>query len=371
MRTAKDSPAKNSRQKTQVAAASKAKKVKTVEIELRARKAAVAIKPLKASEKVVKNNSRLVSQIAKTVVSNKGKLAATKAKVSAKASEEKTNKAPSLFIENPEYLAAPPEKLLKPFRKMAELNRQQAKRAGKGRGKKGNFLAKQLKKGKRYLIDLRVHTPGTVGYFASGGIEPGPALARLANVKGLNIIGLTDYYDASYVDAVRATSEHNPELTILPGLCLRCQIGLCREAFLLVLFPESTPAAHIYKVLDELEVPKSAYGNREHCLSMDFGRVLETIERNGAVAIPSRVDKTPYRQLAIAELVDTYGFRTFDLAHPDSPDIFRDRWPEGGFTFFSFSNANALGQIGNRIGKVYLSQPGFAGIKELVQRCKL
>jgi hypothetical protein len=67
-------------------------------------------------------------------------------------------------------------------------------------------------------------------------------------------------------------------------------------------------------------------------------------------------------------LVDDFGFHVFDLVYPDSPECFREKWPDGGFSFFSFSGANSLGQIGNRASKLRLLTPGFAGIKELVQR---
>ena len=40
----------------------------------------------------------------------------------------------------------------------------------------------------------------------------------------------------------------------------------------------------------------------------------------------------------------------------------------GGFTFFSFSNANSLAQVGTRVTKAKLVSPDFQGIKQLVAR---
>lgn len=269
-------------------------------------------------------------------------------------------------------IEVPTEKLLRPFRKMAEKNRMQARASEKAeKAARGSFLAKPIKKGKKYYADLRVHTPGTVGYFAHGGIEPGPALVRLATVKGLHMIGLADYYNGDYIDQVKASATGS-ELVVIPGVILCCEVLGCREVFLLVLFPESAGSSEIFNLLNELKVPQSAYGRRDYCLSADFGEVLATIDRHGAIAIPSRVDKTPYRQLAIPQLVEKYGLHCFDLAHPDSPELFRERWPgglsTGGFTFFSFSSANALGQIGNRVGKICMSQPSFAALRAIVKR---
>lgn len=267
----------------------------------------------------------------------------------------------------PAPILAPTPELLKPFRAAAKKNRLSAKEQEKSRASRANFLAKPLKKGKKYVIDLRVHTPGTVGYFAAGGIEPGPALVRLAQVKGLDILGLTDYYNASLIDAVLPAAQ-KAGLSILPGLDLCCSVAGCREVYVVTLFPENTPSSTLFAVLDALGVSKQAYGRKDYVLERPFAEVLQIVESRGGIVIPSRIDKTPYRQLAIAELVEQYGFHAFDLAHPDSPEFFWDRWPSGGFTFFSFSNANALGQIGNRAGRIKLAQPGFEGVRELVSR---
>ena len=95
---------------------------------------------------------------------------------------------------------------------------------------------------------------------------------------------------------------------------------------------------------------------------------MKIIESKGGVVIPSHVDKTPNRQSAIAELIERYGFHCFDLVHPENTEYFKDFWPDGGFTFFSFSNANSLAQVGTRVTKARLLNPTFDGIKQLVAR---
>ena len=70
----------------------------------------------------------------------------------------------------------------------------------------------------------------------------------------------------------------------------------------------------------------------------------------------------------VDQLVEKFGIRAFDLTYPENTDFFRERWPAGQFTFFSFSNSTALAQIGSRIAKVKLTTPTFEGIKELVTR---
>lgn len=266
-----------------------------------------------------------------------------------------------------EELRVPPPELLKPFRAMAKQKRKLMREKGRSTRRSSTFLAKPPRKGRKYLLDLRVHSPGSRGYFSPGGIDPGAAIVRLARVKGLDAIGLTDFYNASYIDMVKKIGGE-ANVRVIPGVDLCCEVAGCCEIFITVLFPELATADHIYYVLNELRVPESAYGDRSYVIRLPFSEVVRIIERNGGLIIPSRIDKTPYRQLAIPTLVEEYGLHAFDLVHPENPDFFRKRWPDGEFTFFSFSNANALGQIGNRTIKVKLSTPGFEGVKERVQR---
>lgn len=257
---------------------------------------------------------------------------------------------------------------LKNFRKASEIRRKLREASQHDvKATKRRFLAKEPAKGTRYSIDLRIHSPGTIGYFSAGGVDPGPAMLRLSKAKGLDMIGVTDYYNAAAVDMLKECKGTLP-LTIIPGFDMRCEVSGCREVFFTVLFPEETTAEMIFAVLQALRIPESVYGNREYCLTRPLGEILEVIESHQGVVIPSRIDKTPYRQLAIPALVENYGFHTFDLIHPDNTEFFRERWPEGEFTFLSFSNAHALAQIGSRRSNMRLEKPGFEGLKERVSR---
>ena len=264
-------------------------------------------------------------------------------------------------------IPAPTREVLKPFRDAAKRTKKLQKDRAKIQKKRGDFLAKQGRKGKKYKMDLRLHTPASLGFFSTGGVDPAPAMVRLAGVKGLDIIGVTDYYNAAYVDQIRASAE-STKITVLPGFDMRCRVGSCDSITAIALFPSTHCGADITRVLNELGVPKSAYGKPDYLLEPDFKEVIDCIEKHGGILIPSRVDKTPYRRLAIPALVERFGFHAFDLVHRDNPEFFQKNWPSGGFTFFSFSNANALGQIGCRTATVKLCTPGFEGLKALVAR---
>lgn len=220
---------------------------------------------------------------------------------------------------------------------------------------------------KSYLLDLRIHTPASLGYLSIGGIDTAPALVRLAKVKGLDMIALTDFYSADFIDRVRDAA-HGSSLTVLPGTVIRCKVGICDDVAITVLFPESHSGSHVAAFLDRLKVPSAAKGDRRFLLKTPFQEILAAIEDAGGMALPSRLDKTPHRQSAIPILVEQYGFRAFDLAYPDSARYFKKHWPKTKFALFCFSNANALAQVGSRMAKLKLSEGGFAGIRSVINR---
>lgn len=267
----------------------------------------------------------------------------------------------------PIYLTTPSKAILKSFQGAAKKRQQLVKKLSRSKRPKIGFLAALPRSGKRYVLDLRIHTPGTSGYFSTSGVEAGSALVRLAKVKGIEVLGLTDYYNASYIDIVQEAAKQ-AKLTVVPGFDMKCKIGACEDVRAVVLFPENFDGARIFEVLQELQVPESAHGSKDYCLELPFTEILEIIERNNGVVIPSRLDKTPNRESAFPMLIEEYGFHTFDLVHPENTSYFIERWPQGGFTFLSFSNANTLAQVGSRTASVKLTAPGFEGVKQLVNR---
>lgn len=220
---------------------------------------------------------------------------------------------------------------------------------------------------KSYVMDLRIHSPASLGYMGIEGIDTAPALVRLARVKGLDVIAVTDFYSAAYIDRVREAAKES-SLTVIPGVVIRCNVGACDDVVISCLFPESCDKVHIEKFLHGLSIPASAMGNRRYRVDLPFETILQIIENFGGVALPSRMDKTPHRMAAIPTLVDQYGFRSFDLAYPDTVAFFKRRWPKVKFNLFSFSNANALAQVGSRIARIKMSTPGFEGLKDIVCR---
>ncbi len=220
---------------------------------------------------------------------------------------------------------------------------------------------------KSFVLDLRIHSPASLGYLGIEGIDTAPALVRLSKVKGLDVIAVTDFYSGHYIDRIMAAAKGS-DVTVIPGVVIRCTVGGCDDVTLSCFFPQTFTTAKVDEFLTALEIPQSARGDRNHLTKMPFGKILETLESFGGVSIPSRMDKTPHRINAIAELVDVYGFRTFDLAYHDSGRIFKKSWPKTKFNLFSFSNANALAQVGSRVARVKLAEMSFDALKNLFDR---
>ncbi len=375
--TNKESARSSKRSATQAQTALKSKKKVTVvdvalagEVQKRgAKKAAAAPVPTARQTRPLRRppviSGKSVAQ--KPGIAAKGSAKPEQKTKTVLAAKLATNAAVVSTTVEPQPLTAPTPEMLKNFRRACKASRVQAKQNAKGTKVSGSFIAKPLKTGKKYLVDLRVHSPGTEGYFSVGGVDPGPAVVSLAKVKGLDIIAVTDYFNASYIDIVRQAAERT-KMSVIPGVTLRCSIGTCREVYLVALFPETNTSSDIFALLEELGVPQEMYGKGDFCLDTPFDAILAAVEKRGGVVIPSRIDKTPYRLLSATTLIENYGFHAFDLVYPDNTEYFRDRWPGGEFTILTFSKANALGQIGSRVAKIRMLEPGFEGIKALVKR---
>jgi PHP family Zn ribbon phosphoesterase len=218
-----------------------------------------------------------------------------------------------------------------------------------------------------YHLDLRIHSPASLGYLAIEGIDTAPALVRLAKVKGLDAIGITDFYSGQFIDRVQAAAQ-GTEVMVVPGVTMRCIVDRCDDVTVTVLFPTSFTGAQVDLVMRRLDVPVSAAGNRRHLLQLPFADVVRIVESEGGFIVPSRMDKTPHRMAVIPALVDQYGFRSFDVAYAETARFFRMRWPKTKFNLCSFSNAHALAQVGSRTAKVKFFDFNYESIRSLFAR---
>lgn len=336
-----------------------------------------ATKEKLADSKAVKVNVSKEKQVTKVT---KGRIITAQKNVSSKpgtqfgkdlsvrkASKDKLQTLVDRTSEIPAHLITPTPEMLKPFKDAALRNN--AKRVQVKDKNNKPFIAKPSRSGKKVEFDLRIHSPMSEGYFSTGGIDPAGAMVRLASAKGLDMIAVTDYNSAEFVDLIKEKAK-NTSVTVLPGVDLRCRVGACDEVFFIALFPENKGSDYIYSMLEKLNVPLAARGRRSYVIPKDVKEVVSVVEAAGGVLIPSRPDKTPLRLGAVKTLVEDLGFRTFDLVHPENPEYFKERWPHGEFTFFSFSNANALGQIGSRAIGFKLPANGFNGIRSICERKK-
>jgi PHP family Zn ribbon phosphoesterase len=231
-----------------------------------------------------------------------------------------------------------------------------------------NRIEKEVtEKRQSYVMDLRVHTPNSLGYRGIEGLDTAPALVRLARVKGIDVLGVTDYYSGDFIDRLRVAAQDSA-LTVIPAIDLRLTVGNCEDVEMSCLFPESFTSEEIRNFLDQLGVPCIDTSESIFRVELSLKDVIKKVEGADGVMLPSRMDRTPSRRSAIPVLVEEYRFRTFDLAHSDSAAMFEQQWPHLTFNLFSFSNANALAQVGSRIAKISLVNPTFAELKPVLMR---
>jgi hypothetical protein len=217
-------------------------------------------------------------------------------------------------------------------------------------------------------MDLRVHTPTSIGLKGVEGIlDVAPALVRLAKVKGIDVLGISDYYNGDFLDRVQQAAQ-NTKITVIPGLDLLVSVGNCDDVEISCLFPENFGSEDVRTVLNSLGVKCVDSDDSIFRVDLNITKIIERIEQVGGVLIPSRMDRTPGRRGVIPILVEEFGFRTFDLALIESAAYFEQNWPQYSFNLFSFSNANALAQVGSRITRVSLPHPTFAELKSVVMR---
>ena len=228
-------------------------------------------------------------------------------------------------------------------------------------------IEKTRVRAKSYVLDLRVKSPASRGYLGIDGLDSAPAIVRLAKVKGLDMIAITDMFSAEFVDRMVSAAKDSP-LTVIPGVSIRCRVGNCNDVVMTCLFEETTTTELINSFMAAIGVPVGANAKADHLVTTPLAELLRTLDSFGGVAIPSRLDKTPNQKSVIKELVEVYGFRAFDLAYADSWEYFKKTWPKIQFHLFTFSDANALAQIGSRTARVKLTTPGFRGIREIVAR---
>ena len=232
---------------------------------------------------------------------------------------------------------------------------------------KNNQNKNSNSKQKSYSLDLRIHTPSSLGCFSIEGIDTAPALLSLAKVKGIDVIAITDLFSADYIDKMVEASKSS-KITVIPGVDLRCRLGKCDDVTLTCLFPENYKTESVNNFLFSLGINHENPNKGSTILDKDFAEILNIIEEFQGTVFPSRIDKTPSRLTVLSTLVEKYGFRTFDLAYNDSEKIFKDRWPDLKFNLLSFSNAYALAQIGTRTTKMKMVSPTFESVKSLFVR---
>ncbi|HMO02948.1 MAG TPA: hypothetical protein PKD37_07875 [Oligoflexia bacterium] len=234
---------------------------------------------------------------------------------------------------------------------------------------RGQLVEKIKLHKQQYIIDLRILNPISQSFMGLDAVESQPALIKLARVKGLDIIGVTDFYHNPQIDNL-ITLARAEGITLLPGIDLKCRLAACDDLQLTAFFDPANLGCEIDLLCSRLNLPPTVKGNLNFKLPLDIDSILKEIENLGGFAILSRVDQTPLRMSVLKKAILSYGFVTFDLVYPESAAIFSRNWPKNNFNLFSFSNAASLAQVGSRVGKLSLAKPDFENLKTALERKK-
>jgi PHP family Zn ribbon phosphoesterase len=218
-----------------------------------------------------------------------------------------------------------------------------------------------------YSLDLRIHTPASDGYLTIGGIDTAPALVRLAKVKGISALGITDFYSTDYIERVLEAAIGS-NILIVPGFTLRAQLDECHDLPLIALFPNTLPITQLSDLIDAFQVPKKLRGKNDFLVKVPLSEIIDQIEALEGIVIPSRIDKTPLRSAVVRRLIEKFDFTTFDLAYFDSQSLIKKQFPKRQLNLWNFSSAFSLAQVGSRTADVKLAEVSFSEIASLAQR---
>jgi glycerophosphoryl diester phosphodiesterase len=284
------------------------------------------------------------------------------------AAAKTTNKVSKISGNNskPKHFLSPTKEMLQLF-KVAAREKKKLLQAKTRKINTPNFLSKPDRKWKEYNMDLRIHSPAMDSYFFSSSEDSCTALVRLAKAKGLDVITVTDLYNMNYLEALKKRAAIEG-IRIIPGFEFTCKLGFCDDLQFLALFPEEFSSPQINLVLNSLGVASNLAARINLRINLPIEKIIQVIEDNEGILIPTHIDKTPIRQETAKVLIDMFGFHAFDLLYADDVQFFKQIWPAGEFTFFNFSNSNSLAQIGNRNSSLRMPKEGFDGLKNIVQR---
>ena len=225
--------------------------------------------------------------------------------------------------------------------------------------------AKNIQAGPSFLVDFRIHQPQTLGQINTAGLDQAAAIVSLAKAKDLDAIAITDYYSVKF--AYQVKDKNTSSLKVFPGFMFRTKLAQCDDIQLCALFSFDAEPAQIEACIRSL-TKSSQQVAESFVVEQELSHILESIEAAGGVCFPSNLDRTPNQMRCIPELVERYGFRTFDLAYNESKAMFKARWSRQVFNFFRFSGARTLAQAGNKAARLKLTELSWDNVKNLLKR---
>ena len=132
--------------------------------------------------------------------------------------------------------------------------------------------------------DLHVHTPASQDMAEDWKNSTPADVVRIANDKGLDVIGITDHNTAAWCDLVRQAADGSP-VTVFPGVEISTP-----EGHLLALFDGTVSSAHIEDLLIAVGIPRDKFGSLDVATEGGISSVSAAIAKAGGVAVAAHAD---------------------------------------------------------------------------------
>lgn len=236
---------------------------------------------------------------------------------------------------------------------------------------------------KEYFYDLHIHS----ALSPCGDDDMTPAnIAAMANLKGLDIIAVSDHNTCMNCSAVKQCADEYGIL-VIPAM----ELNTAEEIHVLCLFKDIEKAKkfgeYVYSTLPEIKNKADIYGHQyvmdknEKILddipkllitasSIGISEVQQKVKQFGGISIPAHVDKNSYSLISVLGTIPSeYGFSAFEVSANADIEHLKNDFPQlCNKTILSSSDAHYLWQINERINSIKMSEKSIEAFFDAIKQ---
>lgn len=212
----------------------------------------------------------------------------------------------------------------------------------------------------KYYVDLHIHS--ALSPCADDDMTPNN-IVNMAQLKGLDIIAITDHNSAQNLESIMKCAE-NTNILVIPGM----EIETREEVHVACYFPNLESALEmqdiVYSSLPNMKNKPNIFGNQLLIDSLDnVTGVLERmllfatdisiedinikVKRLGGVMIPAHVDRSSYSVIAnLGMIPEEINLKHLEISKACNLEFFLSKYPQlSNYKFIRSSDAHNLGDI--------------------------